>query len=470
MPDTLLAAVQALPPGSTVLCAVSGGADSVYLLYRLSRLRADCPFQVVAAHYNHRLRGEESDRDEAFVRQFVASWCGELRVTGEDGERILPPVQLITGSGDVAEAARQRKTGLEETAREMRYAFLQQAAEEAGAGFIATAHNADDNAETLLLNLLRGTGLRGLGGIPPVRGCLIRPMLGITRREIEDYLNLHGIPHVEDSSNQSDGMLRNRIRHRVLPLLEELSPGITGRTRDLIASLRADEALLSSQAEALVSGASSLPGTIRVPASAVGTAPDPLAVRAVRVLIGRLRGGDQDCSSAHLESVVHICRGDSPSARASLPGGITARREYGDLVLTFGEAPPPCPETVLTLPGETSLGCWLVSVHKGIYSGEPQTPWSFWLRGSVTSLTARTRQAGDTLRRPGRSSRSLKKLLIDEKIPRHLRDSLPVLCADGRLAAAAGLGPDSAFCPKPGETAWHVTASAAGPGGGAESN
>ena len=153
-----------IPPGSAVLCAVSGGADSVAMLHVLCRLRDRLDFTLAAAHYNHRLRGAESDRDQRFVEQFVQLCCGRHR--RGDGT-VRPAVPLYIGSGDVSAQARIRGTGIEETARDMRYAFLRQAAEEAGARWIATAHTANDNVETILFHLARGSGLRGLGGIPP---------------------------------------------------------------------------------------------------------------------------------------------------------------------------------------------------------------------------------------------------------------------------------------------------------------
>ena len=190
-----------LPQGSTVLCALSGGADSMALLSVLEALAKPRSLTLHAAHFNHQLRGEESQRDEDFVVQ----WCQK---------RGIP---LVVGRGDVAQEAQEQGKGVEETARAMRYGFLTATAQELGADKIATAHNADDNAETLLLHLARGTGLDGLTGIPPVRGILIRPLLATPRIDIAVYLAQEEIPHVEDSSNQDTVYARNRLRQEVMP-------------------------------------------------------------------------------------------------------------------------------------------------------------------------------------------------------------------------------------------------------------
>ena len=176
-------------PGDTVICAVSGGADSVALLFGMYLLKEKLGITLEAAHFNHHLRGAESDRDEAFVRQF----CDRYEIP------------LTVGEGEIVPG----KKGLEAAAREARYAFLRSLS-----GKIATAHTADDNAETVLMHLVRGTGLKGLGGISPVNGKVIRPMLNVTRQQVEAFLREYCLSFVEDSSNGGDDFLRNRLRHQ----------------------------------------------------------------------------------------------------------------------------------------------------------------------------------------------------------------------------------------------------------------
>lgn len=446
-----------IPPGSTVLCAVSGGADSVAMLHALYRLRGRLNFRLAAAHYNHRLRGEESDRDERFVEQFVRLCCGEHRYS--DGT-VLPAVPLRTGSGDVAGQARLRGTGIEETAREMRYAFLRQAAKEAGADLIATAHTASDNAETILFHLARGSGLRGLGGILPRREEIIRPLLTVTRPQVEDYLRRHCLPHMEDSSNGSDDYTRNRIRHQVLPVLEDLSPGFPARMADTAARLRADEAVLTAQARELADRAVPEGGGLAIGADVIASAPDPIASRCLRLLLGRLWGGDQNCSAAHLGALLRLCRGEDPSAQMYLPRSTNARRVYDRLLLVPRLGPIPLEEGELPLPGSLDCGPWRTACVREDYRGQAQGPWDFWLdRDSVPALTVRPRRAGDRLTPPGRLGKTVKKWMIEEKISRFQRDVIPVFDCGGQIAAVAGLGPDRAFAAKEGRGAWHITLS-----------
>ena len=453
--EQLIRDLELLPRGRTVLCAVSGGADSICLLHALYHLRSRLGFSLAAAHYDHQLRGDASRRDAAFVAQFVELCCGAERLG--DGT-LLPAVPLFTGSGDVKGEAERRGTGLEETARDMRYAFLRQAAREAGADVIATAHTADDNVETILFHLARGSGLRGLTGIQPVRGDLIRPLLTTSRGEIEAYLTYYGLPHAEDHTNSDDAFARNRIRHQAVPVLEGVCPGFAARLARTAALLRADEDYLSGQARALSDQALPLDGGLSISASLLGTAPDPLASRAVRQLIGRLNGGDQDCGIAHLEGVLRLCRGSDPSARMDLPYGLTARREYGNLVLTRQSSAPTLEEVLLPLPGELRSGAWHIQAAAAPYGGQPQGSYDFWLdREQLPALALRSRQTGDRLKLPGRPTKTVKKWCVDEKIPARLRDSLPILVVRDRIAAAAGLGPAEDFLPQMDADAWHIT-------------
>jgi tRNA(Ile)-lysidine synthase len=260
-----------IPPGSRVLCALSGGADSVCLLGALYQLREKLGFSLLAAHYNHNLRGEESLRDEHFVRELLKTR--------------FPDVQLHISGGDVSARAREMGTGLEETAREMRYAFLQETARNTGSDRIATAHTADDNAETVLLHLARGTGLQGLTGIAPIRGNIIRPLLTATRQDVEDFLSTNDLPHVEDSSNCDDYFARNRVRHQVIPVLEGLYPGFSRRVTENAAHLREDLDFLNHLGAELAAQAEEVSGGFVIPARNLSAAPRPVAIRAVRQLL-----------------------------------------------------------------------------------------------------------------------------------------------------------------------------------------
>lgn len=416
-----------LPTGSRVLCAVSGGADSVALLAGLYRLREQLDLTLYAAHYNHNLRGEESSRDEDFVRALV--------------QERFPGVELYVGAGDVAKQAKERGAGLEETARAMRYTFLNETARNIGADKIATAHTADDNAETILLHLCRGTGLQGLTGIAPVRGALIRPMLCVTRSEVEAFLQAEGLPHVEDSSNRDEYYARNRVRRQVMPVLEGLYPGFARRVSENAAALRQDEEYLARQGRELAARAVCTEEEVTIPAAVLAHAPRPVAVRAVRQLLSRLREGDDSCTAAHLEGLLELCRSQAPSGEMHLPGGMLALREYELLRLSVECAPLE----------------WEVELTPCIYEGQRSTPLEMWLsREKVPEVHVRTRQEGDALKLPGRPTKKVKKWLVDEKIPRRERDSLPVLTYGGKVAAVALLGADASVIPEPGEDSWHI--------------
>ena len=206
--------------GDRIVCAVSGGADSMALLWAMYLLKEEWELDLSAAHFNHRLRGEESDRDEQFVRDFCEGYG----------------IPLYVGSAQVVAGEK----GLEAAARDARYAYFSTLP-----GKIATAHTADDNAETLLMHRVRGTGLKGLGGIAPIRGNLVRPMLSLTREDVENFLDEYAVSYISDSSNGTDQFLRNRLRHHVMPLLKEENPRLAENLSAMALRLRLDEEALT---------------------------------------------------------------------------------------------------------------------------------------------------------------------------------------------------------------------------------
>ena len=293
------------PKGCRVLCAVSGGADSMCLLHWLYEIRGEYGFTLFAAHFEHGLRGEESVRDAEFSRE----QC-----------RLLD-IPFTLGRGRAAEFAEERKIGTEEAARDLRYRFLEETADRLGCDRIATAHNLNDNAETILMNLCRGAGTRGLAGIPPVRGRLVRPLLNTARDEIERYLAERGVPHMEDSSNRSDEYTRNRIRHQVLPLLVGENPSVLRAFCRSAELLREDDDCLCRQAEAFLQQHLK---ENTLPAKPLLALEPAVAARVFRILCGS--GLSMERTRALLEFAEGTERGV-----LELPGR-KIRREHGRLI------------------------------------------------------------------------------------------------------------------------------------------
>ena len=386
-------------PGDRVVCAVSGGADSVALLFALYLLKEKWKIGLEAAHFNHHLRGDESDRDETFVRDFC--------------DRYDIPLHL--GSGEIIPG----KKGLEAAARDARYAFLNSLP-----GKIATAHTADDNAETVLMHLVRGTGLKGLGAIAPINGKLIRPMLSVTRQDVENFLEEYHLPHIEDSSNHTDQFLRNRIRRQVMPLLKAENPSLAENLSAMALRLRQDEAALDRLAV-----------TQPMPTVDELNAMDP-AIRN-RILEKFLKeSGVREPEAQHIAQAEALVFTGKPSAKAAFPGGITIGREYDRLVVLKQTVPL---ETVeLTCPGVTELpqiGLRLICEPAcGQLAG----------KNAFTAVTSgavvlRARQSGDAMRFPA-GTKTLKKWLIDEKVPAARRGLIPVIADELGVLGVYGAG------------------------------
>ena len=385
--------------GDRIVCAVSGGADSMALLWAMFLLKEEWQLDLSAAHFNHRLRGAESDRDEQYVREFCEGYG----------------IPVAVGSADVVPGPK----GLEAAAREARYAFLRSLP-----GRIATAHTADDNAETMLMHLVRGTGLKGLGGIMPVNGNVIRPMLGVTRADVEAFLEEYSVQYITDSSNNTDDFLRNRLRHLVMPLLKSENPRLAENLSATALRLRQDEQALE----------------------ALSLTEDPLLVEPLRSMMPALRAralekilkgfGVREPEAEHIALAERLVLSENPSARADFPGGITIARRYNRLEVHTDQTD--LPETVLPLNGCVRIGDYEISCREAAQA--LCTTEAFTIRPQGQILI-RSRQSGDRIRLSG-GTKSLKKLFIDRKIPASLRGQIPVITDDAGILAVCGIGAD----------------------------
>lgn len=393
-----------LPPrGGVMLCAVSGGRDSVCLLHYLASVAPEHGFAVAAGHLNHRMR-PEAQRDEEFVREL----CRSLGV------------ECYTEAAPVYETAERWGLGVEETGRKLRYDFLFRTADTIGAARIATAHHAGDQAETVLLNLLRGTGPEGLGGIPPVRGRIVRPLLQTDRQEIEAYVQAQGLSFVEDSTNEDTRYARNRLRRQIWPQLRTVNPALNeaiGRTAEI---LRRENDYLDALAEERLpkQGAS-------VDTAALLAAPEALRPRMVRLLLDRMPTGKKDVGGVHIDAVLTLA--ERGCGTLDLPEGLRVVCRRGRLELRIKEAVPP--EQTLAQ-GRNRWGAYEITLRGG----------------EARRMTVRAWCGSDRLDMP-QGSRGVKRLLADAGVPVEERDGIPVVCVDGKPRAVYGIqertSPDS---------------------------
>lgn len=419
-----------LPRGSAVLAAVSGGKDSMCLFELLLSMAEERELKISCAHFDHRLRGEESTRD----RQFVENYC-ETR-----------GVPCYIGSADVADFASERGIGLEEAARTLRYEFLECTAGDIGADRIATAHTADDNAETLLLNFARGAGLKGLCGIPPVRGKIIRPLLETSAAEVLEYLRENNIPHVEDKTNAEDFCARNRLRHSVVPVLRDVSGGFDENAARCIALLREDneflERLASDFIEKHFDGRS-------LPAAMLAELDGSVSSRVIRALAG------SGLSAAHIDAIRNAAKSTDPHAAADVHG-MRIFRDYDRLV--FGAADSSAIERREVSPGDAfdlpEAGLRIISAFIPNCSEIYNSVNIFFFKSDSIcgKIIVKSRSEGDKIRLSGRNcTKSLKKLFSETKLNGEARDLVPVLCDGAGVIAVYGFGIAERCVPKAGD-------------------
>jgi tRNA(Ile)-lysidine synthase len=429
-----------------ILVGLSGGPDSVCLLYMLNNIKDKFTLDLYAVYVDHNMRPEETPEEIEFCKRL----CKRLNVS------------FLTKSIDVQAYAKQQGMNRQEAARELRYRIFQETAYEINAHKIALGHTADDQAETVLIRLLRGSGTTGLSGIPPVRKNIIRPLIEIERKEIERFLDERKVDFIVDSSNLKKEYLRNKIRLSLLPMLRGINPNIV-ETLSKTASIFRDEEryfeiivtktlmkLISRKTDARIE-------LFLVPFEIM----DKVIMRRVlRRAIEETRGL-HGISFVHIEDIIELIKNGKPGDRLYLPKGIRAIKEYSILILT-SEPPVKLSTYTLAIPGETILkeaGILIkalpVESRKSVYD-----PWGVTSQNSglwytlaifdadrlILPLVARPRKNGDFFYPSGFSKRKkLQDFFVDSKVPRDERDRTPIIVSGEDIIWVVGYRGDERF-------------------------
>ena len=470
--------------GDRVAVAVSGGADSVALFRLLDNLRDSLGITLLVLHFDHGLRGSESDGDEQFVQTLAGSH----------------EVEYICERADVAVAAKSERLNLEDAARRLRYAFFERIAAQGRATRVAVAHTADDQAETVLARLFRGTGTKGLAGIYPVRGAIVRPLLAIRRRQLREYLRELDQRWREDLTNEDASRQRARIRTQLLPVLEgDFSPAIVRHLSELARFAREEErfwdVLIEDRFSSFARNSESkisidtddllsplgLPrpagDTSAEPAGSLLPGPlaeSPLTERLIRRLYKGIRGDCRDLTALHVEQVLRLATESASGRQVELPAGVLVERSFGEVIFSRRSG-----QRAHRTPKETKSGAsayhYTVSVPKNgttsISVPELGTrlllkviDWSSPERDTKlddaldvdllpSTLTLRNWQPGDAYRPRGhRQSRKLKEMFLSRRVPRGERLRWPVVESGGRIVWVRGMPPAGDFCIREGAT------------------
>jgi tRNA(Ile)-lysidine synthase len=416
--------------GETVVVACSGGADSTALLDILANLPG-FPLHLVVAHLNHSLRGEESDGDERSV------WAAARRYG----------IQVEISRVDVAALGEEMRLSLEEAGREARYGFFREIALKHSASAIALGHHRDDQAETVLMRLVRGAGGSGLSGMRPRSGEIVRPLLQLSRDEIEAYLRKAGLIWREDGSNADTRFMRNRVRHELLPLLETFNPEIVQALNQSAEALAADEEILvglTSQAFKLT--AESGCASVRFDLSKLFLEPAPLRKRLYRTAVSSVKGDLKRISFIHLADIERLARSRKPNGELNLPGGVRVVRAYAGLIFTRQQDEPfsgpdelsidacgsyelPCGGLLSVSPAANPEGSGMGALF--LDPGELPFPW-----------IVRYFHKGDRFRPLGiDGSKKVKDLFMDRKIPLRERARTPLLICRDEIVWVCGVQP-----------------------------
>jgi tRNA(Ile)-lysidine synthase len=463
-----------IPPEETVVVGVSGGADSVCLLHILAKWQKGLQIKLHVAHLDHQLRGVESEADAKYVSSLAGSFG----------------IPITIDRQDVAAYRVERNFSVEEAARELRYAFLARVAREVGANRIAIGHTRDDQVETILMHILRGTGITGLCGLAPCSPMVydrqemswpasplslrakrsnllvIRPLLDITREETASYCQEHQLdPHI-DSSNRSFSFFRNRLRLQLLPLLRQYNPSVDQALLRLADIAKEDNAFVEQQASELWDEvARQENNTIYMDRKQIASLPIVLQRQLLRTAVTKLAGDTRDIEASHIEAARGLLS-KPVGKRISLPHGFICQVGYDELVIesvakqsqlqsSSCPFPPLSGEFPIKVPGKTILPGWTVmanvvgermdalslrdvlNTREGTYQSNLVA--DFDLHKTGTELSVRQRRPGDRFQPLGMNlPKKLYEFMVDAKIPRSWRSYIPIVCSPQQIIWVVG--------------------------------
>ncbi len=437
-----------LKEGDKVLAAVSGGPDSACLLHALHALSSRLRIEISAVHVNHLLRGEESDADEEFVREFCRSMG----------------IRLFSERRDVSRYASDAGISVEEAGREIRYGIFDEIANKHGLNKIAVAHNKDDQAETVIMHIIRGTGLDGLAGMPYKRGRVIRPLLDVRRSEIEEYCKHNAIAARIDSSNMERDYMRNRIRLDLIPYIDRLfGVDVSDRVSSMSLLLNEDRKFIMDSASVFYDKiADEIAGKVSIDIAGLAKCHPSLRRHIIRMALERAAGSLKGIFSSHIEAVLALALKGRTGTSVNLPGGIRPYISYGEIV--FEKIAPEKNRSqdkvlfdkAVAIPGTTDMDEFGVSLDASVIDltrfGEvcmklsDLSPQQYFDYDSLVGYgcpddvpRVRRRMQGDHFTPVGsKYGKKLKKYFIDEKFPRFERDMIPLVAKGNEIVWIIG--------------------------------
>ncbi len=443
--------------GDKVLVALSGGPDSVCLLNVLEELRPRYSLSLCIAHFNHKLRGKASDRDADFCERTAR-------------RRGIP---FVTDAADVMAFANERKWSMEEAARALRYEFLLRSSLSLGATKVAMGHTADDQAETILMRLIRGAGPHGLEGMPPIRPLrtpngpiLIRPLIHVWRTDIVRYARARSLAYRKDASNESPQYLRNRVRLELIPHLTKYNPKIKQRLTGAASALAVENDFIAGEASRLAEeiAMAKRPGEVIFDAARLASLHPALRTRILSALVTSVRPSTPMLEAVHYDEVdALLC---AVKGRIDLPGKLRLELSEGVGLICDGARSPKIPKGSfgVAMGGKTIIPELNLAVTTRVLENisspsrlirlcNPNRQY-FALDAVRSPLEIRLRRPGDSLRPlGGRGTKKVQDFFVDRKVPRFLRDRVPLLLSDGRIMWVMGYAIDKKYMLTPGSRA-----------------